>query len=55
MEKIYHIYNKENECVAPCLSEDEFRVKWDHFTGEKVEYEYEELEENPEISQNSSY
>ena len=55
MEKIYHIYDKKNQCVSPCLSEEEFRAKWNHLTGEKEGYEYEELEQNLEISQNSSY
>jgi hypothetical protein len=55
MEKIYHIYNKQNQCVSPCLSEEEFRTRWNHLTGEREGYEYEELEQNPEISQNASY
>lgn len=55
MEKIYHIYNKDNQCVSPCLSEEEFRVKWNHLTGEKEEYEYEELENNRTITENASY
>jgi len=55
MEKIYHIYDKRNQCVSPCLSEEEFRVKWNHLTGEKEEYEYEELENNLTITHNASY
>lgn len=55
MEKIYHIYNQDNQCVSPCLSEEEFREKWNHLTGEKEGYEYEELEINRTITHNASY
>jgi hypothetical protein len=54
-EKIYHIYNKENQCVAPCLSEEEFRETWNHLTGKKEDYEYEELENNRAVIENGSY
>lgn len=53
MEKIYHIYNKENKCVSPCLSEEEFRVQWEDLT--ETLYEYEELENNRTITHNASY
>ena len=53
MDKIYHIYNKENKCVSPCLSEEEFRMEWEDLT--ETLYEYEELENNRTITHNASY
>lgn len=39
MDKIYHIYNKENRCVSSCLSENDFKAKWKELQEEAVEYE----------------
>ena len=39
MDKIYHIYNKENRCISSCLSENDFKAKWEELQEEAVEYE----------------
>ena len=54
-EPFKKIKNKGNSWLSPWLSEEEFRVKWNHLTGEKEEYEYEELENNRTITENASY
>jgi hypothetical protein len=51
--KIYHIYNKENQCLDAVLTEEEFRDKWENLDDEN--YEYEELEINKNMVSDSSY
>ncbi len=52
-DKIYHIYNKENQCVSPCLSEEEFSNKWKEFTEDS--YEFEELDVSYSKQEEASY
>ena len=54
MDKIYHVYDKENHCIASVLSEDEFKKEWESKTKES-EVEYIELEVNKDVLQDSSY
>lgn len=51
--KIYHIYNKNNQCLYAVLTEEEFRDRWENLDVEK--YEYEELEINKNVVEESSY
>jgi len=54
MDKIYHVYDKENHCIASVLSEDEFKKEWESKT-KQSEVEYIELEVNKDVLQDSSY
>lgn len=54
MDKIYHVYDKENHCIASVLSEDEFKKEWESKTKES-EVEYIELEVNKDVLQDASY
>lgn len=51
--KVYHIYNKNNQCLYAVLTEEEFRDRWENLDVEK--YEYEELEINKSMVGESSY
>jgi hypothetical protein len=52
-KKIYHIYDKENQCVSPCLSEEEFSNTWKELTEDS--YEYEELDVSYSKQEEASY
>jgi len=63
MNKIYHIYAK-NTCLFHTLNEDEFKITWrtlNHLVGlmhtdyNIEDLSYEELNNNSEITLNSSY
>lgn len=63
MNKIYHIYVK-NTCLFHTLNEDEFKITWrtlNHLVGlmhtdyNIEDLSYEELNNNSEITLNSSY
>lgn len=63
MNKIYHIYAK-NSCIFHTLNEEEFKITWktlNHLVGlMHTDYtiedlSYEELNNNSEITLNSSY
>ena len=53
MDKVYHIYDKDNQCIDAVLSEDEFIEKWKELKGK--EFEYEEVEVNRQLMVESSY
>lgn len=63
MNKIYHIYAK-NSCIFHTLNEEEFKITWrtlNHLVGlmhtdyNIEDLSYEELNNNSEITLNSSY
>lgn len=63
MNKIYHIYAK-NSCIFHTLNEEEFKITWktlNHLVGlmhtdyNTEDLSYEELQNNSEITLNSSY
>ena len=63
MNKIYHIYAK-NSCIFHTLNEEEFKITWktlNHLVGlmhtdyNIEDLSYEELNNNYEITLNSSY
>lgn len=63
MNKIYHIYAK-NSCIFHTLNEEEFKITWktlNHLVGlmhtdyNEEDLSYEELNNNSEITLNSSY
>lgn len=53
MEKVYHIYDKNNHCINAVLSEEEFKEKWEELKGQDVDYE--EVEVNRQLMVESSY
>jgi hypothetical protein len=53
MDKVYHIYDKDNHCVDAVLSEDEFIEKWEELKDK--EFDYEEVEVNRQLMVESSY
>jgi hypothetical protein len=53
-EKIYHIYDKENNCLASVLTEEEFLQQWGQFKNQD-QLEYEELDIDKSQILGSSY
>tara|TARA_B100000902_G_scaffold123711_1_gene123715 strand:+ start:324 stop:485 length:162 start_codon:yes stop_codon:yes gene_type:complete len=53
MDKIYHIYAKENKVQYAVLNEEDFEVIWSNL--DKKEYEYEELTVDRSVIMDSSY
>tara|TARA_B100000073_G_scaffold197857_1_gene163849 strand:- start:471 stop:632 length:162 start_codon:yes stop_codon:yes gene_type:complete len=53
MDKIYHIYAKENQVQYAVLSEEDFKVVWRNL--DHTQYEYEELTVDRTVMMDSSY